>query len=186
MTEKASFANLTENTHQALQRLSEAVRNIPAPKVEIIQFSTDRLDPDNEPIDLTASVDAWDLKGHRFIYFLTADAEDAALRTAYARYSDAKARELDGRAYARLNEPTSNQFYVGSSLSLGRRFREHLGYGSRRTYALHLAYWSLDLRLSLQLTVARYAPGVPETLIGALEDQLWVDLSPMFGRQGRR
>ena len=180
------FANLAAHTHHALQTLSEAVRDVPKPVVTSIQFNTNILDPDNEPKDLTASVDKWVQKGHRFIYLLAVDAAPDVLPAVRDRFSNAKNHEFGGRAYARLNEPRTKQLYVGSSSSLGRRFREHLGYGARGTYALHLAHWSRDLHLTLQLTAARYPPSVREQLIGALEDQLWEILRPMFGRQGRR
>jgi hypothetical protein len=180
------FTNLADQTREALLTLGEAVRAVPAPTVKRFPFKTQMLDPDKEPKDLTESVDDWILKGHRFIYFLQTDAESAVLEAVHARYSNAKSQELVGRAYARLNEPPKKYLYVGSSSSLGRRFREHLGYGARGTYALHLAHWSEGVNLNLELVVARYVPRVSGNIIGALEDQLWDALKPMFGRQGRR
>jgi hypothetical protein len=179
------FADLREQSASALRSLSEAVLHVPSPELMSVSFNTRDIPPGSEPINLIGRIEAWVKKDHRFVYLLIAD-ENAGLNAVHQAFADAKTHERDGRAYARLNEKSSKYFYVGSSSALGRRFREHLGYGARGTYALHLAYWGQKLELDLTLVAARYGPNVSANLVGVLEDNLWDRLKPMFGRQGRR
>lgn len=106
----------------------------------------------------------------------------AAAARAYAA-----AKDNDGdRAWARLNDHVGDSFYVGSSQSIAKRVAEHLGYGARQTYALHLRHWARDLGLTLDLVCAQYPDDTPLPVLQALEDALWQARRPMFGRQGRR
>jgi hypothetical protein len=181
-----TFTKLAAQTSATLEKLSAAVGAISLPTTFSLDFCSQILDPDSEPTDVTRAVDGWTKKGHRYIYYLTASIDSAQLQIVHRAYAEAKNHELDGRAFARLNEPPSQTFYVGSSASLGRRFREHLGYGARGTYALHLAQWARTLNLEMQLSAASYPAAVDENMIGVLEDELWERLKPMFGRKGRR
>jgi hypothetical protein len=180
------FTDLVKRTRLALSELSNQVGTIPSPELMQLRFNTGAFVPDNEPKPLTSEVDQWVKKECRFIYVLMANSAPEHLARIHDLYSDAKTRERGDRAYARLNSQPSTYIYVGSSASIGRRFREHLGYGARRTYALHLAFWAHDLPMDLELSAARYPPTASEALVGVLEDQLWDSLKPMFGRQGRR
>lgn len=97
----------------------------------------------------------------------------------------AKNRDKD-RAYARAGMP-SKCLYVGSSRSVATRLKEHLGFGSSpKTYALQFAHWAQGLDLSLKFCCARYLDSVPAGVMQALEDALWLELAPMFGRRGSR
>ena len=51
---------------------------------------------------------------------------------------------------------------------------------------MQLAYWANVCDVQVRFTVARYAPSVSDEVLGALEDQLWPQLKPMMGRQGRK
>ena len=96
----------------------------------------------------------------------------------------AKDRKTHKRAYPHLNAP-GTCLYVGSSRSLATRFRDHLGFGPKGTYALQLVHWAPQLSLQLEFVCARYAEDTPAEVIAALEDTLWDARRPMFGRKGR-
>jgi hypothetical protein len=180
------FENLGFNARTTLLRLAQEVGRVSPPEIESIQFRSSELHPEDEPYDLTRQVDKWLRREHKFIYYLETSANPDQISRAEIAFSEAKKHERDGRAFARFNQIGSN-LYVGSSSSLGRRFREHLGYGARGTYALHLSQWARDIDLPLRFVAARYpASSVTTELLGLLEDQLWDALSPMFGRKGRR
>jgi hypothetical protein len=181
----AAFDDLGSSTCISLKRKAEQLLKVAKPEVMRIEFEPRNLDPELEPVEVTKKIDEWVSRGDRYIYILEADS-DLMLDRAWAAFSDAKSRERDGRAYARLNQ-TNKVLYVGSSSSLGRRFREHLGYGARATYALHICQWARGLfPMSLFLIAARYPAEVDPELLGLMEDQLWDTLRPMFGRRGRR
>ena len=88
-------------------------------------------------------------------------------------------------AYPRLNAQATC-FYVGSSQSVAKRLKEHLGFGAGKTYALQLVHWARPLSLELDFVCAKYAENTPIEAIQALEDTLWETSKPMFGRQGRK
>jgi hypothetical protein len=180
-----AIGRLATSTGRSLKKNAELVLKVAKPEVLRIDFYTSCLDPESEPYDLTRKVDEWVGRGSRFIYVLETDSE-MMLTRARDIFQGVKSHERDRRAYARLND-VNKVLYVGSSSSLGRRFREHLGYGARGTYALHLSHWARNLiPMRLFFTAARYPPGVDSQLLGLMEDQLWDTLRPMFGRRGRR
>jgi hypothetical protein len=100
-------------------------------------------------------------------------------------FAKAKAHSSNDRHYPRLNQP-GTCFYVGSSQSVTTRFKEHLGFGAKSTYALQLIHWARPLSLELTFVCAKYAEDTPIEVVQALEDTLWETRRPMFGRQGRR
>ena len=54
------------------------------------------------------------------------------------------------------------------------------------TYGLHLAYWANQLPLELEFECAKYQAGLDPQVYQALEDTLWDEMSPMFGRKGAK
>ena len=119
-----------------------------------------------------------------YIYIIKAD-KQVDLAACYTAFSEAKARKKDDRAYSRLNDK-SNVFYVGSSISLSKRIKEHLGLGSMGTYALQMRYWALGQQGNLAIEIYRFGNNVSTNAIQAIEDGLWEIHSPMFGRKGAR
>lgn len=184
--ETSVFTDLRAQTQERLRSLCSQIAQVPSPDVTSWEFNTDVLTIDEEPVVVTSGMNALRKNGARYIYVLSTTLSNELLEPIRLRYSDAKTHKRFGRAYARLNEDASKVFYVGSSASIGRRIREHLGYGALGTYALHLAYWASDLAVPLKWSVACYPASVSENVIGTLEDQLWDLQKPMFGRRGRR
>jgi hypothetical protein len=58
--------------------------------------------------------------------------------------------------------------------------------GSKSTYGLHLAHWAGSLPIELKFMCAKYQAGLDPQLYQALEDALWDEMSPMFGRRGAK
>ena len=64
------------------------------------------------------------------------------------------------------------------------RFKGHLGYGAKGTFALQLAHWAQELNLELDFVCAEYPQEIPSEVLQALEDTLWNTLK--LGRRGQR
>jgi hypothetical protein len=188
------FTKLAQQASSALHCLSQNLATISAPPVLNLEFCTDVLIPAQrapDSLDETfKSISAWEVKGSSYIYLLRAKVPSAGVAQIRAAFESAKHGRLGARAYARLNpqdpSPSNPVLYVGSSAAITSRIRQHLGYGVPSTFALHLAFWAQALELPLALTIARFPPSVGPTLIGPLEDTLWDDLNPLFGRKGRK
>lgn len=111
------------------------------------------------------------------------DADPAVVHEALTAARDDK---LDQRCYSRVlplpHHPTA-VLYVGSSRDLRKRLMEHLGYGAKKTYSLHLRFWAAEFG-KLRIDVRFYAPTTEKTVLCALEDHLAAKLVPLFGRRG--
>jgi len=111
------------------------------------------------------------------------DADPVAVHEALTSARDDK---LDQRCYSRvlpLPHHPSPVLYVGSSRDLWQRLMEHLGYGPKKTYSLHLRHWATDLG-RVRIDVRFYASTTEKTVLCALEDHLAAKLVPLFGRRG--
>ncbi|MFC6858489.1 hypothetical protein [Zunongwangia atlantica] len=101
----------------------------------------------------------------------------------------AKKNKIEGRCYSKYNKRSSKTLYVGISQekSFQKRMREHLGAGSKSTYALNLQYWIPD---NIQIKISVFKPNIPEydkkehlNLMELLEQSLWDKLEPMMGKR---
>lgn len=85
-------------------------------------------------------------------------------------------------ACPRINENhTSTTLYVGSTRrNLLGRLKQHLGrHNSRKTYALNLERW-LDQPYTLEILEYQ----IEDSVLQLVEDALWHDLQPLFGKPG--
>lgn len=102
----------------------------------------------------------------------------------------AKSAHFNDRRFSRINDAPawSACLYVGSSRALASRVRQHLGLAHKGTYALQACHWHPEKPLEglLHLDVWRYAPGIDDVVLQALEDDLWLAERPRFGRMGAR
>lgn len=119
-----------------------------------------------------------------YIYRISTE-DSTSCKQFYDAFSHAKSTKHEERAYARIHKE-SNIFYVGSSSSLMSRFKQHLGMGHKDTYAMHINRWIPDIEGELQIQVWRFSADVPAEVIQAVEDGLWSESNPMFGRKGAR
>lgn len=147
-------------------------------------FETNWLTDKTKFTKLLADIKAWGSKNEPRIYLFSC-LSTTDLPTIQSAFSSAKATEAGNRAYARLNSP-SNVFYVGGSSALSKRVSEHLGFGHKSTYAMHLAQWIQPFPLQLEIRAARFSSDTDRSLVQVLEDALWLQLRPMFGRKGHQ
>jgi hypothetical protein len=124
-------------------------------------------------------------KGCLYLYTFQIASKEVDLSALVSAYSEAKKAKKGGRAYAKLNKPSA-WLYVGESQHIHQRLKEHLGFGAKGTYALHLAYWANSIGIQLNFECAKYPSDTSRVALQALEDTLWEELKPMFGRQGVR
>jgi hypothetical protein len=181
----ADFSGLPRQAQARLTVLAERIGGMTHESLHQLRFNTIDLDPAREPSELIDQLSPWLAPERKYLYCLMSagDAPTDRVCRAFAAVRDRR----DGRAYARPNAGRDSRYlYVGSSRSLKRRFKEHLGFGAPGTYALQLAHWANDLDLPLELSVARYASTLPDEILQVLEDTLWDRLTPMFGRKGAR
>ena len=82
-------------------------------------------------------------------------------------------------AMPKANSP-NNVMYVGSSqTNLKNRILQHLGYGYRKTYALHLKDW---FKGHIKITIKEY--NVSNEVLQLIEDNIGFSEKPAFGRRG--
>lgn len=88
-------------------------------------------------------------------------------------------KEKHERSCAKLNAP-SKVMYVGSSTTgVAKRIEQHLGDGYETRYALHLKYW---FKGKHRITIKQF--DVSKEVLQILEDDLYDQLKPAFGKQG--
>jgi len=73
--------------------------------------------------------------------------------------------------------------YVGSSHNIYKRLLEHLGFGAQKTFALHLEKWWDNL--PIQIEIYEVCNNENDAL-QIIEDILWEQNKPLFGRQGKK
>jgi hypothetical protein len=153
--------------------------------MESWEINTNILAKNGEEPSLIQLVKDWAGKSGLYLYAISRVSLVPSNEIVSHAFSVAKASEKGKRAYARLNTPSSC-IYVGSSEKIHQRIKEHLGYGAKGTYSLQLAAWAVPHNLSLKLWCAQYSEDTASGVLQALEDTLWSELKPMFGRQGAR
>lgn len=179
------FNSLPENTRAALTALATAVSTVRPTATQTFAFRTGALVPGQEPAALVKEVADWAAGDGRFVYYFEADADETSMAQLHRAIAAARETKHEARKYARLFAP-NRVLYVGGSASLRSRFREHLGYGNKAVFAMQLAYWANVCDVPVRFTAARYSTSISNEVLGALEDQLWSQLRPMMGRQGRK
>ncbi|MFT4954590.1 MAG: hypothetical protein ACI8U3_000961 [Brevundimonas sp.] len=177
----------TDLTLHALERLSrgrEAVRDL-APALSTFRIRPEDWASEGAAQPLLADVGRSAGSGRSLYLLQVSDADIPSTSLSELRdcFSEAKNRWAGLLKFPRLNkvEP-SRVLYVGSSLTLRSRIKEHLGYGADQTFALRLNRWAPAFELDL--LVASYDPSSPDEAVLFLEDTLWRRVTPMFGRPG--
>ena len=135
------------------------------------------------------------------IYRISASTEMCA-QLWNAAVSAAEQRELDAQAAKESKEeykppykmarrigyqPGQTCLYVGKSDEFTSRMREHFGSICKSTYAMHLSMWAPDSLHHAPVKIEYWPPAslnLSEPAIQALEDTMWEESSPVFGKQG--
>lgn len=178
------FTKLAANTHAALSSLAAAAKTVHPTDTKTFTFRTGSLLPGQRPPEVKDVCD-WAGRKGAFVYLFRTEADAASLEALHKAFASAKQSRLENRAFARLFDPCK-VLYVGSSQDLNSRFKQHLGYRDKGTSSMQLACWASCVDVEVEFIAARYPSTVSPAVLGALEDQLWSELKPMFGRQGRR
>ena len=85
------------------------------------------------------------------------------------------------RHVSKCNKRESTCLYVGSKRNdIYNRIKQHLGYGQARTYSLDLKFWFPP---NIELTFVIYPVVLKFDLLVMLEQQMWENSKPMFGKQ---
>lgn len=135
------------------------------------------------PAQALAKLKEWSSPAARYIYHFSV--EDEVSEDLYLAFAEAKDARKNDRAYCRLN-PVSPSLYVGSSGNLDSRIKQHLGFGSKGTYAIQLCHWLPAREGVLLIRAWRFSNQTDSAVVQAIEDGLWASSKPMFGRQGAR
>ncbi|WP_313472345.1 hypothetical protein [Brevundimonas sp.] len=178
------YTDLTQRVLERLNATSVAVHDL-APTLSAFQITPEHLASEEAAQPLLSDIQRGSGAG-RCLYVLQvcdADLGQAHLTNFQDGFAAAKDHAAGSLKFSRLNkvEP-SRVLYVGSSLTLRSRIKEHLGYGSKQTYALRLNSWVPAC--GIDLLVAAYDRDAPDETVLLLEDTLWRHLMPMFGRSG--
>ncbi|WP_336970108.1 GIY-YIG nuclease family protein [Sphingobium aromaticiconvertens] len=118
------------------------------------------------------------------IYSISLPDADPAL--VYQALTSARDDKVDERCYSqvlRLPHHPSMALYVGSSRDLAKRLMEHLGFGPKKTYSLHLRHWATQFG-KVRINVRFYPASTDKAVLRALEEHLANKLVPLFGRRG--
>ena len=80
----------------------------------------------------------------------------------------------------------STTVYVGRSNDIKKRMREHLQKAARQTYALNMGLWCPIGAGSVCVEVSPILGNPASTAIQDVEDELWRQSRPMFGKMGSK
>ncbi|MGH8128092.1 MAG: hypothetical protein ACRETC_06955 [Gammaproteobacteria bacterium] len=177
------FEGLADRAMHSLEALKNSVDGTAPAQTECWDFDVPRFAEGAAGPEIVLAVDAW-ANVHYYLYYFEL-LGNANVEHIVEEFALAKAQGRDGRSYSRLNE-LSQILYVGGSRSIATRLRQHLGFGARKTYSLHLSHWAQDLGLNLRFYCAGFEDAQDAEVFQTLEDQLWEESTPMFGRKGRR
>jgi hypothetical protein len=189
MTEEEAhqlYSRLPSTAQSGLDELRRTLAQCGAPAVSVFTIEPACWSPvDPAPRDaLLARVREQYPPKRAVIYSL--DATGADPEACGRAFREAKAGKIEGRAFARDNGCVGPCLYVGSSHDLAERLSWHLGFGHPSRSALQLAHWASVIQAPLVLSVAAYSPDLPTGTLQCLEDSLWDEMRPMFGRRGAR
>jgi hypothetical protein len=85
------------------------------------------------------------------------------------------------RHISRFIAKESTCLYVGSKReNIERRIKQHLGYGTARTYSLNLKFWFPP---KIKIIIEIYSVRLEHDLLVAIEQKMWENSKPMFGKQ---
>ncbi len=101
---------------------------------------------------------------------------------AQATFAELKAyKNKNERKCPKLNKPSSTLYIGSSTTGIKKRIKEHLGDGSKHTYALQLKHW---FKGKYKITIKVYNNNTPREIIQLIEDNLSYNLKPAFGKKG--
>lgn len=147
-------------------------------EIDLTSLTDDRKKPVREELALHLSA------SDTAIYSISLPDADPTL--VHQALTSARDDKVDERCYSRvlrLPHHPATVLYVGSSRDLPQRLMEHLGFGQKKTYSLHLRHWATQFG-KVRIDVRFYAASTDKAVLRALEEHLANKLVPLFGRRG--
>lgn len=132
-----------------------------------------------------------------YLFELIDDSCTENFKRAYENTLDANPmKKAEGwRAFSKFTkEHNSSLLYVGSSEQISKRISQHLGIKLKdhlkdilSTYALHMAHW-LEPHPAGRFNISIYklSKSVDRVTMQAIEDALWTQYRPCFGKRGAK
>ena len=179
------FETIKQSKAQKLRYIADELLKLNPNGNKILNIKAKSITPELPPQDLIQEIYEWEkAQDSKFVYYFSLP-HNADFERIHSKVTAAKKNKVGGRAYPRINSP-SKYLYVGSSKEIAKRFREHLGYGYKGTYAMNLAYWCSNFEINIEFFCMGCNPNINSEVIQAFEDGLWDHLRPLLGRQGAR
>ncbi|MEO9503386.1 hypothetical protein [Nonlabens ulvanivorans] len=155
-------------------------------KVDQIDFSKIDFYSDEKPFLTQRLQEQIKLEHDSVIYCISVDSlnHSEIINSEFKRAKDSK---QNNRSFSKHNQVDSKCLYVGSSRAktFVKRLREHLGYGSKSTYALHINQWlPSNIKISIEFfSINGKASISGYSALEFLEQALWMQEQPMFGKR---
>ncbi|WP_444958746.1 hypothetical protein [Microbulbifer sp. ZKSA002] len=182
-----------QKSSDELLNLSKKIKEIKFPEPVTIEIELSKLN-DAYITDVLNEVPAGyaqALKDTDFIYIFTLKKPTTEIKkqifNGLSASRDLQALEdFEGkRDFCRVNNSESEYLYVGRSQKLKSRLKQHLDAGSEGIFAMHMLRWGAGINATLEINYYRFDKK-SNLIVQALEDGLWDQFTPMFGRQGEK
>ncbi len=190
----SDFSKIRKNSLSRLSNLSTTVNTTTGELIGEVIVKPSRIQQDWEE-SIESDLNEFESDGsHHFIYvFRVSKAAISKFRAAMLRAkqenSDRKFSRLNDHKYDKATAHAKNNgvIYVGSSRDkISYRIKQHLGLGPKTTYSLQMRSWADWVSGNVTISVLRLPKGTSREALQAVEDSMWCDLLPEFGRQGAR
>lgn len=180
--QKKTLEMTRKNAISAMKQSITAFEHFEFPKGESLQFSLENIDSEELIKKFPIGEDIED-----YIYMIKVIGKGINNSKCYDFLSNKKTEQNDTKDYPRLNPNNkgTQYLYVGRSHKLRNRIRQHLGDGYKGTYAMHMKRWLNDPNIKIELLYYKFQD-IENSFIQALEDAMWDQLKPCFGRKGAK
>lgn len=182
-----------ENSATSLLGLSKSIKEVAFPDPTTVTIETSKLS-DKYISDILKDIPAGYAKDYSetdFIYiFEIQDASSELKSQMFEGLCDLRGMQdsegFEGKKdVCRPIHSQSEYLYVGRSQKLKSRLKQHLDAGSEGIFAMHLLRWGASIDARIKIYCYRF-DRQPNLIIQALEDGLWDNFQPMFGRKGEK
>ena len=180
---KKTLTNSIEKSVESLEALKQNLKNFTFPKSTIIKFSTNTIEINEIVQDIPVGNDTAD-----YIYLFKIVGKTKSNRELAILLKEEKQKQSSDELKKDLpkinDEHNGTQYlYVGRSHKLRNRIRQHLSEDYKGTYAMHMKRWCTTLDETIELHYYKIE-NQDNLLIQAIEDSLWLNFKPSFGRKG--
>lgn len=191
MLKKSDFRKATRKGIQKIEELSKSLSSLDCPTIARISgIDLSELNKANYIDKKLANVPTGRAKDDDeldFIYVVQIEPTGEKILESLKELLDLEKYKKTGHAYPQINDTDGAgiSLYVGRSKNLRARLKQHLGGGSRKVYALHLECWAASMEGNITISYLEFT-NQNNLLIQAIEDSIWDELKPAFGRRGSK